>query len=69
MPSCFASLERLWITRWRRSAWPRASHLVQQLQQDLPLTLGQRIQQLAFGLQPQRQCLRDELFPGGRDAQ
>ena len=69
MPSCCARLERLWITRWRRSAWPRASHLVQQLQQDLPLALGQRVQQLALGLQQQRQCLRDELLPDGRDAQ
>ncbi|WP_338415878.1 hypothetical protein [uncultured Sphaerotilus sp.] len=42
---------------------------MQQLQQDLPLTLGQRVQQLAFGLQQQRQCLRDEPLPDGRDVQ
>jgi hypothetical protein len=35
---------------------------VQQLQQDLPLTLCQRVQQ-------QRQCLRDEPFTFGRDVQ
>jgi len=42
---------------------------VQQLQQDLPLTLGQPVQQLAFGLQQQRQGLRDEPLTFGRDAQ
>lgn len=30
---------------------------------------GQRIQQLPFSRQQQRQCLHDELLPDGRDAQ